>query len=307
MKSSIKPVLAIMFLVSLVYASASEASMDILVTKGVDNATPEEGDVVTYTITVTNVGDISPLPVPGVSIIDELPEEGLTDISFDAGGSMDFEGNVVWSLPSLFPGSSVELTITASVNGTAGDIVTNRAKLGGVFPPDQNESNNAASAIMEIQQEDLYLEIDIDIKPGNEDNSINLKSKGVIPVAILTTADFDATTVDPSSVRFGKTGTEAAPMHEGGHIEDVDGDGDNDLLFHFSTQETGLQEGDTEAYLTGKLLTVQSLTARALNAEVTSNSQPISGCDAVKTSKKAPGLGLAGKVATTWGSIKNRY
>jgi len=220
---------------------------------------------------------------------------------------MDFEGNVVWSLPSLFPGSSVELTITASVNGTAGDIVTNRAKLGGVFPPDQNESNNAASAIMEIQQEDLYLEIDIDIKPGNEDNSINLKSKGVIPVAILTTADFDATTVDPSSVRFGKTGTEAAPMHEGGHIEDVDGDGDNDLLFHFRTQETGLQEGDTEAYLTGKILIAQSLTARALTAETTSSGQSISGCDAVKTSKKAPGLRLAGKVTTTWGSIKNRY
>lgn len=307
MKSSIKPALAIMFLVSLVYASASEASMDILVTKEVDNATPKEGDVVTYTITVTNVGGISPLPVPGISIVDELPEEGLTDISFDAGGSMNFEGNVVWSLPSLFPGSSTELTITASVNGNAGDIVINRAKLGGVFPPDQNESNNAAIATMEIQQEDLYLEIDIDIKPGDDDNSINLKSKGVIPVAVLTTGDLDATNVDPSSVRFGKTGIEAAPMHEGGHIEDVDKDGDNDLLFHFSTQETGLQEGDKEAYLTGKILIAQSLTARALTAETTSSGQSISGCDAIKTSKKAPGLRLTGKVAITWGSIKNRY
>jgi len=46
-------------------------------------------------------------------------------------------------------------------------------------------------------------EVDIDIKPGGDPNSINLRSKRVIPVAILTTDTFDASTVDPLSVKFG--------------------------------------------------------------------------------------------------------
>src|SRR5207248_3131225 len=45
-------------------------------------------------------------------------------------------------------------------------------------------------------------DVGIDIQPGISPNLINLKSKGVIPLAILTTATFDATTVDPSTVCF---------------------------------------------------------------------------------------------------------
>jgi len=53
--------------------------------------------------------------------------------------------------------------------------------------------------------------------------TINLKSQGVIPVAILTTDTFDATTVNAATIRFGKTGTEAAIVRSA--LEDVDGDG----------------------------------------------------------------------------------
>jgi len=100
-------------------------------------------------------------------------------------------------------------------------------------------------------------EVEIDIKPGDFPNSINLKSKGVIPVAILTTATFDATTVDPTTVLFGATGTEAGPAHSA--LEDVDGDGDTDLILHFKTQATGLQCGNTSASLTGKTLSGQAI------------------------------------------------
>ena len=44
------------------------------------------------------------------------------------------------------------------------------------------------------------VEVEIDIKPGSDPNSINLKSKGVVPVAVLTTDDFDASDVDPDTV-----------------------------------------------------------------------------------------------------------
>lgn len=315
MKSGIvKLALAVVFLISLVYVSASEVQSlaDIRVTKAVDNATPKEGDEIKYTVTVTNEG---PDTAVSMMVNDVLPP-GLTRQSCSSSaGTVEYpeEAKIVWKLVfvPIIPGGTAELTITASVDsGTAGKSITNKAELETEYmliPGDPNDANNTGEVPITVQQDEPYLEIEIDIKPGNEDNSINLKSNGVIPVAILTTSDFDALTVDPSTVRFGKTGTEAAPMHEGGHVEDVDKDGDNDLLFHFRTQETGLQEGDTEAYLTGKLLAVQASTARVLNAETTSSGQAISGCDNIKTSKKAPELRFAGKLATTWGNIKNRY
>jgi hypothetical protein len=98
----------------------------------------------------------------------------------------------------------------------------------------------------------------VDIKPGSDPNSINPKSKGVIPVAVLTTDDFDAMTVDPLSVEFGPSG--AKETHGKGHIEDVDGDGDQDMVLHFKTQQTGIQCGDSEASLTGKTTSGEDIT-----------------------------------------------
>ena len=94
------------------------------------------------------------------------------------------------------------------------------------------------------------IDVSLDIKPDSDTNPINLKSKGVIPVAILTTADFDASSVDPSTVTFGPA--DAFMAHSDAHFEDVDGDGDIDLLFHFKTQETGILSGDTQACISGK-------------------------------------------------------
>ncbi len=59
-----------------------------------------------------------------------------------------------------------------------------------------------------------------------------------------------ATTLRPATVRFGATGTEAAPVHAA--LEDVDLDGDTDLLLQFNTQATGIQCGATSASLTGE-------------------------------------------------------
>jgi hypothetical protein len=89
-------------------------------------------------------------------------------------------------------------------------------------------------------------EVEIDIKPGSYPNSINLKSKGVVPVAVLTTEDFDAATVDPATVEFAG----ASPLRW--TMCDVDNDGDVDMLFHFKTQELALDENSTEAVLTGQ-------------------------------------------------------
>lgn len=90
--------------------------------------------------------------------------------------------------------------------------------------------------------------VDIDIKPGSDPNSINLKSKGVVPVAVLTTADFDAANVDATTVVF------AGAEPDKWQMCDVDGDGDIDMLFHFKTQELVLDADSTEATLTGETL-----------------------------------------------------
>jgi hypothetical protein len=109
------------------------------------------------------------------------------------------------------------------------------------------------------------LRVRVDIKPGSESNSVNPFSRGVVPVAILSSEEFDATAVDADSVRFGPV--EAEKKHKSAHVKDVDHDGDLDLIFHFRTRDTGLAPGDTTACLRGQ----------------TDNGVLFEGCDAVRT------------------------
>lgn len=90
----------------------------------------------------------------------------------------------------------------------------------------------------------FWTEVGIDIKPGSDPNSINLKSNGVVPVAVLTTGGFDASTITPDTAVF----VGASPVRW--TLEDVDGDGDLDMLFHFRTQDLNLNENSTKATLT---------------------------------------------------------
>ena len=102
------------------------------------------------------------------------------------------------------------------------------------------------------------IEVQIDIKPGTVEDSINPNSNGVIPVAVLTDDTFDATKVDLGTIRFGGNGTQAAPVHAA--LEDVDGDGDTDLILHFRTRESGILCGTTSATLKGKTFDDHTLT-----------------------------------------------
>ncbi len=99
----------------------------------------------------------------------------------------------------------------------------------------------------------LGIDIEIDIKPGSELNPINLGGQGVIPVAILGSDSFDVAEVEPDTLAFGPSAAFLAHGN-GPHFENVNGDGFEDLVAHFRTQETGIQDGDTEACLTGELL-----------------------------------------------------
>jgi len=97
------------------------------------------------------------------------------------------------------------------------------------------------------------LRVSIDIKPGEYPNTINLGSKGVVPVAILSSEGFDATTVDPLSVTLAgakvRLKGKGTPMAS---IEDLNGDGMMDLVVHVETKALQLTTTSTEAILEGK-------------------------------------------------------
>ncbi len=113
--------------------------------------------------------------------------------------------------------------------------------------------------------------VSIDVKPGSFPNTVNPRNNGVIPVGILTTTAvnntnaFDAATVDPNTLLFGRTGIEASAVHSA--IEDVNKDGYPDMISQFRTQNTDIQCRTKSVILTGK----------------TFDGTPIKGIDALST------------------------
>ena len=113
----------------------------------------------------------------------------------------------------------------------------------------------------------LYEPVAIDIKPQSDPNSINPRSKGKIPVAILSTMDFSAPDeVDIDSLMFGSSGGEESLCFCNHNPEDVNGDGYDDLVCHFYTQMTGFDCEDREGIV--RALTIDGI--------------PIEGRDSVK-------------------------
>lgn len=109
-------------------------------------------------------------------------------------------------------------------------------------------------------EEPEFEELLVDIKPGSDSNPINLRSKGKLPVAVLSTAHFDATSIDPASVLLGDgMGHDVAPArHKDGRPimgqEDVNGDQLTDVVFHFPVpalvESEALLEGTSELVIT---------------------------------------------------------
>ena len=96
--------------------------------------------------------------------------------------------------------------------------------------------------------------IDIDVKPGNDSWApINPKSRGKIPVAILSSGSFDAGDVDTESLTFGGTGNEQSLSHCGKNGEDVNGDGKLDVMCHFNNRAAHFNYDDIEGVLRGAL------------------------------------------------------
>ena len=143
------------------------------------------------------------------------------------------------------------------------------------------------------------IEVPLDIKPQSCPNPLNVKAKGVLPAAILGTADFDVTKVDPASVKLEGVASirwaledVATPFEPFTGKEDADDctdegpDGFLDLTLKFDTQEVVQAIGEVED---GEVV-VLSLTG-ILKEEF--GGTPIQGEDVVvilKKGKPAPAL-----------------
>lgn len=143
--------------------------------------------------------------------------------------------------------ATIDVEVTAGVPGT----LTNTAFVE-TLSTDTDPDDNEASATL-----DVFLGVDVDVRPDRDTAIVVLSNQQKVVVTVLTTPDFDATTIDPASVRFGDAEAPAErssrEVHGRGHFEDVDKDRDRDLVMHFLVSETGIDLGDPEACLIGSI------------------------------------------------------
>jgi len=95
----------------------------------------------------------------------------------------------------------------------------------------------------------------VNVKPNETVNTLNLRSKGSIPVTVYSTPNLDLTRVDPATVRFA-----GAPISQNKKgkwqiaFADLDGDGLDDLIAHFDTEQVLLTVGASQAVVEGRTL-----------------------------------------------------
>ncbi len=126
---------------------------DLEIQKTVNNSTPNAGDDIIFTLTVTNNG---PDAATGVSVIDNLPT-GYTYVSetHSAGTWSD----PTWTIGNLPNGASESMNITCTVLG-AGDYTNSAAVTGNEDDPDPSDNNddntptvsNAMNAVLSVTQ-----------------------------------------------------------------------------------------------------------------------------------------------------------
>lgn len=91
-----------------VTVSADNSSTDLTITKTVSNSSPSLNDIITFTITVINNGDVT---ATNINIRDEFP----VGLKYVSGAQSQKIGVCYWDIPSLAPGESKIFTVSAQV------------------------------------------------------------------------------------------------------------------------------------------------------------------------------------------------
>jgi len=144
---------------------------------------------------------------------------------------------------------SYPITPQEGVN-TLDFIVRNYAQPGG------SPTSNPTGLIYKAEiTYDCPIQVDIDIKPGSDPNCFNNDGHGVIPVAILGSADFDVTSIDPATVELESLAVRMVGKSDKllAHIEDVNNDSFDDLVVQIEDVDGIWSAGTTLATVTGAL------------------------------------------------------
>jgi uncharacterized repeat protein (TIGR01451 family) len=149
-------------------ATVQGAEADLAVTKTVDNPTPNVGNAVNFTITVTNLAGSA---AKNIQVTDLLPS-GLQFVSASTADGTYSDTTGIWALAgSLAPGQSSTLTIQATVVGSTAQ--TNTATITQSSKPDPNPGNNSGSATVTPQSADLAINKSVDNPTPNVGDTIH--------------------------------------------------------------------------------------------------------------------------------------
>ena len=168
---------------------------DILVTKSVDDDTPDEGQLIIYTIDAENIG-LADAYASGLTITDLLPSGLIYDSSstvIPSGTTYD-PMTGIWNIGNLADGVTVTLSIAATVDtGTNGSMITNMAGVTTLDQVDNNSANDSASVNIIVNSPDIAITKTVSIGPYNENENftytINVENLGNAPATGLSVRD----------------------------------------------------------------------------------------------------------------------
>jgi len=191
---------------------------------------------------------------------------------------MDLDGNLLWKETIDKPGWLVaNLCLEADEEY--------------IYVGLRKADDGSQTQVLCLAPEPPIISVALDIKPGSCPNPLNVDSKGVLPVAILGTVEFDVNQIDIASIRLERVAPirsnyedVATPVSDGNECEcTTEGpDGYTDLTLKFKTPQIVeallIEHGELVA---GDVL-VLTLTGQL------SDATPIEGADCVVVVGKVP-------------------
>lgn len=100
-----------------------------------------------------------------------------------------------------------------------------------------------------------FIPVLIDIKPGSDQNTVNLGSNGAIPVAVFGSKTFDVHLIDSTTIKLAdasaKVKGNGQPMVS---YSDINNDGFMDIIIQIPTQALQLTSSDVKVNLDGRLI-----------------------------------------------------
>ena len=108
-------------------------------------------------------------------------------------------------------------------------------------------------------------QVPIEVRRWHQDERDIEKRRGIDPitVAILTMDGFDATTVNPNTLTFGRTGYEKSLFRCRKHPRDINRDGRMDTVCYFKGDVANFQPGDLNGLLKGKTMSGEQIEGAA--------------------------------------------